>query len=129
MSKKLYNFEYTDQEIELAAQLYADTYDQPIDMTVQLEYLEQARSMLNKKEPEDTDVDTEYNMKENPVLDEPMPIHVEINFVNGGFVMPIHSVISMLSCYLAPKINTQKTTNDFINVILQATQEKVIKGN
>ena len=99
MPKKVYNFTYTQEEAELAAKLYADDFqlDTPIDMMVRMEYLDRARAILNKKEPEDTDVDTKDNMKENPVLAEPMPIHVEILLVGGEFMMPLQSVISMLS--------------------------------
>jgi hypothetical protein len=98
MPKKVYNFTYTQEEAELAAKLYADDFqlDTPIDMMVQMEYLDRARAILNKKEPEDTDVEPDNGRKEKPEA-APIPVHVEILLVGGEFMMPLQSVISMLS--------------------------------
>jgi hypothetical protein len=99
MDKKIYTFLYTEEE------------------------LAKLRALLNKAEV-DTDVEEDNNLKGKPEVT-PTPVHVDIQLIDDlGYVIPLHSVISMLSCYLTPNINVQETTIDFINALLNTVVNK-----
>jgi hypothetical protein len=101
MSKRAYPIKYTQEEIDLASKLYTDDFqlEPPINMLLEIDYLNRARAALARKD-----------------------IHLTDDL---GYVMPLHSVIAILSSYLTLlHIDVHATTYNFINELLKDVPKK-----